>query len=208
LKHVFDEKVDGSDVFCGGYEVKIFCDKQQDNITSLGKKTRVEKEMAKATTCLDLRVMSVIDALSTLHFMFKISSLPSATPPPLPNRVDPLVSMWRTQTTFVTLPHRLVHRRMCANHHACGRLVPFVCVGRLGDMCGLLLNIQDRGLLCIVSGVHWRYAKFLLFFVFIWHRPINLRIFSIINEPKYGGAKSLCWLTIFSSCYSVSSSQR
>jgi hypothetical protein len=126
LKHVFDEQLDGSDVLVAADEVKMFCVKQQDNITSLGKKSRFEKELANATTCLDLTMMSVIDAFSTLHFAFKISSLPTATRPPLPSEVDPFVIMRRTQTVLVTLPPRLVHCKMYANHDAYNDLIAFL----------------------------------------------------------------------------------
>ena len=132
LKHVLDEKLDGSDVLVAADEVKMFCVKQQDNITSSGKKTRVEKELANATSCLDLTVMSVIDAFSTLHFTFKISSLPTATRPPLPNTVDPFVIMRRTQTSFVTLPPRLVHCRMYANHDTYNDLIAFLEIHGVG----------------------------------------------------------------------------
>ena len=42
----------------------------------------------------------------------------------------------------------------------------------------------------------------------IWERPINLMIFSIINERMTGGAKSLFVATIFSRFNRMSSSQR
>ena len=83
-------------------------------------------------TYLDLTVMSVMNAFSTLHSTFKISSLPTATHPPLPNEIDPFVIMRRSQTFFVTMPPRLLHCRMYANHDAYNVLIAFLEVHEVG----------------------------------------------------------------------------
>jgi hypothetical protein len=43
-------------------------------------KERVSKDLANATACLDMNVLSVIDSFSTQHFTFKIASVPIASP--------------------------------------------------------------------------------------------------------------------------------
>ena len=118
-------------------KLKMFCVKQQDKHHKFRQKTRIEKELANAMTCLDLTVMSVINAFSTLHSTFKISSLPTATRPPLPNKIDPFVIMRRThlfllRCPIASAPIRLLHCRMYASHDAYNDLVAFLEVHEVG----------------------------------------------------------------------------
>ena len=92
----------------------MFCTKQEV-VTESGLSARVEKEIANATRCVDMLVLSVIKAFSTLAFTFKITSRPNATASrPIINFFD---IMQKTQNAFVSLPLRLNHARMYANHN-------------------------------------------------------------------------------------------
>ncbi len=74
------------DLFSNAESVNIFCLKQQDTVTWLGKKSRVDKEMANATACLDYIVSLVVDSFYTHSFYFKTCSLPrQATVRPVVN---------------------------------------------------------------------------------------------------------------------------
>ena len=77
--------------------------------------------LANATTCLDVVLLSFINAFATLHFTFKIASKPNATPP-MPTD-NPFVVMRRAQVLFVSVPPRLSHERMYANHHLYNDLI-------------------------------------------------------------------------------------
>ncbi len=54
-------------------KVSMFVIKQHDNVVGSGRKTRVDKDLANATTCLDMFALSVIDSFSTQSFNFKSS---------------------------------------------------------------------------------------------------------------------------------------
>ena len=88
---------------------------------------RVDRQMANATACLDFYVSFVIESFSTLDFNFKLTSRPTeaqaASSRPV---INPFVLMRDTQTTFVSLPPRLDHQRMYANHHLHNELLDFL----------------------------------------------------------------------------------
>ena len=48
-------------------KVSTFIIKQQDNVSSSGRKTRVDKDIANATACMDLSAISVIESYSTQY---------------------------------------------------------------------------------------------------------------------------------------------
>ncbi len=113
-----------SDLLGNAKSGKMFCVKQQDTLTGSGKKARVDKEMADATTCLDYSVSLVVDAFSTHSFHFKIFSLPKhATVRPV---VNPFEIIMQSRTAFVSLPPRLSHQRMYANHILHNELLSFL----------------------------------------------------------------------------------
>ncbi len=101
----------------------MFCLKQQDTVTGSGKMSREDKEMANSTACPDYNVSIVVDSFSTHSFHFKICSLPrQATVRPV---VNPFDIIMQSQTVFVSLPPRLVHHRMYANHNLYNQLLNF-----------------------------------------------------------------------------------
>ncbi len=48
--------------------------KQHDDVSCFGRKTRVDKDLANATACLDLNVMSSIETFLNRYFTFKVTS--------------------------------------------------------------------------------------------------------------------------------------
>ena len=103
-------------------KVSIHIIKQQDNITSSRRETRVDKDIANATACMDLSAMSVIESYSTQYFTFKLTSQPTATPQAR-SLVNASNVMRRVQTSFIFLPPRLEYSRMYANHNAYNALL-------------------------------------------------------------------------------------
>jgi len=95
--------------------------------------TRVDRQMANATACLVINVSFVIKLFSTLDFNFKLTSRPpqaqAASSKPV---ISPFVMMGNTQTSFVSLPPRLEHHRMYANHHLYNELLVFLEKHELG----------------------------------------------------------------------------
>ena len=80
--------------------------------------------MANATTCLDYNVSLVVDSFSTHSFHFKIFSLPrQAAVRPV---VNPFEIIMQSRTVFVSLPPRLGHHRMYANHNLYNELLSFL----------------------------------------------------------------------------------
>ncbi len=116
LIQILDKNFNRSTALVNAEVINMFCIKQQDTVTGACRNARVDKDMANATACLDMKVMSVIDGFSTLYFSFKISSLPttSSSQP----RTNPFELMRRVHTQFFSLPPRLNHARMYSNHHS------------------------------------------------------------------------------------------
>jgi len=108
----------------------MFCLKQHDTVTGSGKKSRVDKKMANATTCLDYNVSLLVDSFSTHSFHFKICSLPrQATVRPV---VNPFDIIMQRRTAFVSLPPRPGHHRMYANHNLYDEFLSFLVIHHLG----------------------------------------------------------------------------
>jgi hypothetical protein len=89
----------------------MFIIQQHDNVTWSGRKTRVDKDLANGTTCLDMAVLWVIESFSTQYFTFKITFRPAAIPQArsLQNAFE---VVRHTRISFVVLPPRLDHTRM------------------------------------------------------------------------------------------------
>jgi hypothetical protein len=75
-------------------------------------------------------VLSVIDSFATLHFTFKITSLPSANP--VRAMINAFDVIRRAHTSFLAVPPRLDHARMYSNHHAYNDLIAFLEKHELG----------------------------------------------------------------------------
>ena len=67
LQQVLTEHLDQPDLLATLEKVSLFVIKQHDNISGSGRKTRVDKDMANATACMDMTALSVIEAFSTLY---------------------------------------------------------------------------------------------------------------------------------------------
>jgi hypothetical protein len=109
--------------------VKMFCAKQEV-VTESGLAARVEKEIANATACIDMHALSVIKAFSTLCFTFKITSRPTATA--TREVINPFDRMRLIQVEYLSLPPRLQHERMYANHDGYNALIDFLEENKLG----------------------------------------------------------------------------
>ena len=130
LLHVLVTHLERPTALVTAEHVKMFCSKQEV-VTESGLSARVEKEIANATGCVDMPVLSVIKAFSTLSFTFKITSRPTATASrPI---INPFDIMRQTQTAFVSLPLRLNHARMYANHTGYNELIDFMEENKLGS---------------------------------------------------------------------------
>jgi hypothetical protein len=105
--------------------------KQHDIVSGSGRKTRVDKDLANATACMDLSVISVIESFSTQYFTFKLTSLPTEAPQAT-SLLNAFEVMRRVQTSFVFLPPRLDHSRMYANHHTYNALLAWLEERQLG----------------------------------------------------------------------------
>ena len=79
LQHVLVRHLDRPIVLATAEIVKRFYTKQEV-VTESGLTFRLEKEIANATTCLDMHVIRGIKAFSTFSFSFKITSLPITAP--------------------------------------------------------------------------------------------------------------------------------
>ena len=77
LKNVLDTHLDRPTAVVTAEVIHMFCIKQQGTVTRSSRNARVDKEMANATTCIYMKVLSVIYACSTLYLNFKIWSLPT-----------------------------------------------------------------------------------------------------------------------------------
>jgi hypothetical protein len=71
---VLSEQLHQPDLLATVEKVSIFAIKQHDNVSSSDMKTRVDKNLANATTCMDMSMISVIESLSTQYFTFKLTS--------------------------------------------------------------------------------------------------------------------------------------
>ena len=78
LQQVLTEHLDQPDFLANMEKVSLFIIKQHDNVSGPGRKTRVDKDMANATTCMDMMALSVIESFSTQYFTFKLTALWSA----------------------------------------------------------------------------------------------------------------------------------
>jgi hypothetical protein len=109
----------------------MFVIKQHDNISGSGRKTRVDKDLANASACLDMSALSVINSFSKQSFNFKLTSKPAVAP-----QAKILLNVFevlkRTQTTYVSFPPRLEHARMYANHHNYNTLLAYLEEHQLG----------------------------------------------------------------------------
>ena len=79
LNHILVECLYRPTALATGEVVKIFCTKQEV-VTETGIAARIEREIANATTCIEMYVMTVITSFSTFSFAFKITSRPTAAP--------------------------------------------------------------------------------------------------------------------------------
>jgi hypothetical protein len=92
LENVLNTRPYEADLLSNAESVKMFCLKQQGIVNGPGKKSRVDKEMANATACLDYNVSFVVDSFSTHSFYFEICSLPrQATVRPVVNPFDIII---------------------------------------------------------------------------------------------------------------------
>ncbi len=130
LEHVLCTHLEHPDVLINAESVKLFCMKHEDTVTGSGKKIRVDKEMANATACLDYKVSFVTESFSTQKFTFKVVSLPKE--PQAKPVINPLTIIMQSRTTFLSLPPRLVHQRMYANHELHNELLGFLEQHNLG----------------------------------------------------------------------------
>jgi hypothetical protein len=121
--------------------VKMDCTKQEV-VTESGLHTRVEREVYNATTCMDMAVMVVLKAFSTMTFSFKITSRQTATQSI--ERINPFVVMRQAQTRFISLPPRLGYARMYAGHVDYNTLIDFLEDNRLGWTCDTALTVGKR----------------------------------------------------------------
>jgi len=111
LDQVLNEHLHKLDVLSTSEQVSMFIIKQHGNVTGSGRKTRVDKDLANATPCLDMTVLSVCESFPTQYFTFKINSRPTAIPQAR-SLQNAFKIMRRTQTLFDFWPPRLDHIRM------------------------------------------------------------------------------------------------
>ena len=134
LQQVLIEHLQQPDLLHTAEKVSMFVIKQHDNVSGSGRKTRVDKDLANATTCLDMSALSVIESFSTQSFNFKLTSKPTAAPQAR-TLLDAFEVLKRTQASYVFLPPRLAHARMYANHHSYNELLAFLEERQLGWTC-------------------------------------------------------------------------
>jgi len=125
LQQVLAEHLDKPDLLATSEKVSMFIIKQHDNVSGSGRKTRVDKDLANATDCMDMTALSVIEAFSTQFFTFKVTSQPAETPQAR-TLLNAFEVLKQTQLSFVFLPPRLEHARMYANHHSYNALLAFL----------------------------------------------------------------------------------
>jgi hypothetical protein len=115
LQQVLTEHLDQPDLLATLEKVSLFVIKQHDNISGSGRKTRVDKDMANATACMDMTALSVIEAFSTQYFSFKLTCKPAETSQAR-NLRNAFEVLKQSQVSYAFLPPRLEHARMYANH--------------------------------------------------------------------------------------------
>jgi len=105
------------DVLAAASEVKMFCMQQDQTTSGSGRTTRVNKDLANATECLDCTVTFVIESFSTYCFCFKLihAETPDSTVSARAERVNPFYMMMHSHTNYTFLPPLLAHERMYAN---------------------------------------------------------------------------------------------
>ena len=131
LQAVLIGHLDHRDLLQSVEKVSMFVIKQHDNVSGSGRKTRVDKDLANATACLDMFALSMIESFSTLSFNFKLTSKPTVAPQGR-SLLNAFEVLKRTQTTYVCLPPRLEHTRMYANHHCHNALLAYLEERQLG----------------------------------------------------------------------------
>jgi hypothetical protein len=109
LHHVLVDHLDHPTALVTAEVVKLFCTKQEV-VTESGLTARLEKEVANATGCMDMIVMSVVKAFSTMSFSFKIWSRPTSAPSR--PQINPFDIMRQTQIGYISVPSRLTHVRI------------------------------------------------------------------------------------------------
>ena len=124
LQNVLDIHLERPTALLTAEVVHMYCIKQHDTVNGSGRNSRVAKEMANASACIDMKLLSVINAFSKLYFSFKIWSLPTTLLTQA--RVNPFELMRRSHTSFTSLPMRLDHVRMYTNHHRYNALIDFL----------------------------------------------------------------------------------
>ena len=129
LKLVLIEHLDRPTALAAAEVVKMLCTKQEV-VTESGIAARIEREIANATTCIEMSVMTVITFFSTFSFTFKITSRPTATPSR--EIINPFEVMWQSQIGYVALPPRLNHVQMYASHVGYNMLIDFLEDNSLG----------------------------------------------------------------------------
>ncbi len=128
MQYVLDGHfTDKKDALARAESVALYYVKKPSNISGAGS---CRATLANATVCLDLEVLSVIDAFATLHFTFNIASLPSANP--VLATINAFDLIRRAQTSFLAVPPRLDHAKMYSNHHAYNDLIAFLEKHELG----------------------------------------------------------------------------
>ena len=124
LEQVINEHLHQPDVLSTNEQVSMFIIKQHDNVRGSGRKTRVDKDLANATSCLDMTVLSISESFSAQYFTFKITSRHAAIPP-----ARSLQTAFEVMTheahSYINrfLPPRLGHIRMYSNHQSYNSLL-------------------------------------------------------------------------------------
>jgi hypothetical protein len=129
LLQVLVQQLDRPTAVVTAEQVKMFCSKHEV-VTESGLAARLEKEVANATGCIDIPLLSVITTLSTLAFTCKITTRPTAAPTRL--IINPFDRMLKIQTAYISLPPCLNHVRMYANHDGYNALIDFMEENKLG----------------------------------------------------------------------------
>jgi hypothetical protein len=75
LQGVLTDHLQQPDLLATVEKVIMFIIKQQDNVSGYGRKTRVDKDIANATACMDLSAMPVIESYSTQYFFLQVDFL-------------------------------------------------------------------------------------------------------------------------------------
>jgi hypothetical protein len=70
LQQVLAEHLDKPDLLATSEKVSMFIIKQHDNVSGIGRKARVDKDLANAIACMDMTALSVIEAFSTLRWHY------------------------------------------------------------------------------------------------------------------------------------------